>query len=333
MNPKKFCFEFLKYEGANTIKDTENCCKSAKLILSLPSSYNYALAYFHSFGVTENYIIFLEQSLLSHFGYMMLRILKNEPLQYSLVKDKSLETKIHLINKHTGQVINKKFVTMPQISFHFINCYEERDESNQLKRIQIDLCSFDVDDFDVDILKYDVWYSDKMLGSGGTRAFARRITVPIEDETPNAQIVACTMKDINTSSHFDFPVINYAKFNGKPYKYTYGVNFYELPFSVVKLNVQTGELLEFKYIPDSEDDILMAGEPIFVDRLPNCPDTDEDDGVVLVMVQSTKHNDFLSIIDAKTFKEVARCEINNVKFSFGFHGFFADNQTHPKLNI
>jgi carotenoid cleavage dioxygenase-like enzyme len=55
MNPKKTCYEFLKYDASEASKDSDNCCKNAKLIASLPSSYApYGLAYFHSFGLTEN---------------------------------------------------------------------------------------------------------------------------------------------------------------------------------------------------------------------------------------------------------------------------------------
>jgi len=68
--------------------------------------------------------------------------------------------------------------------------------------------------------------------------------------------------------------------NTLPYKYTYGVNFYKRPFSVVKINVEDpNEALE--YICDTPT------EPVFVEN----------------------QSDYLSILDAKTMKEIAKASL------------------------
>ncbi len=86
--------------------------------------------------------------------------------------------------------------------------------------------------------------------------------------------------------------------NTLPYKYTYGVNFYKRPFSVVKINVEDpNEALE--YICDTPT------EPVFVEN-PN--PTSEDDGVLLVMCLADE-SDYLSILDAKTMKEIAKASL------------------------
>ena len=83
-----------------------------------------------------------------------------------------------------------------------------------------------------------------------------------------------------------------------------GTSLVKEPFSIIKQNVQdTSELLEFKYEHNGRK--CFPSEPAFVER-PGA--TSEDDGVLLVMVLS-EDNDFLSILDAKDLKEIARAEL------------------------
>jgi len=49
-------------------------------------------------------------------------------------------------------------------------------------------------------------------------------------------------------------------------------------------------------------------------------------------VLSKKNNDFLSVVDAKNLVEICRFEIEDAKFAFTFHGFFADRNIFPRLN-
>ena len=55
---------------------------------------------------------------------------------------------------------------------------------------------------------------------------------------------------------------------------------------------------------------MYPSEPVFV---PNPEGVDEDDGVILSNVVCSKpdQHPFLLILDAKTFKETARAEVNN----------------------
>ena len=55
---------------------------------------------------------------------------------------------------------------------------------------------------------------------------------------------------------------------------------------------------------------MYPSEPVFV---PNPDGVEEDDGVILsnVMCSNPDQHPFLLILDAKTFKETARAEVNN----------------------
>ena len=59
MNPSVPGYEFVHYDGsALKDPDLDNILENGKVINCIPSSRSLALSYFHSFGLTENYIIY-----------------------------------------------------------------------------------------------------------------------------------------------------------------------------------------------------------------------------------------------------------------------------------
>ena len=160
-------------------------------------------------------------------------------------------------------------------------------------------------------------------------AFAKRIEVPINRNDKSTGEVYCQTKSLNPDLPFDFPMINYFQNNGRDYKYVYGMKQdFSKPSSVIKMDVTNpSRIIEFVY--GEADQIVEPGEPVFVSR-PN--GESEDDGVLLVMVLSDK-SDYLSILDGRDLKEVARADLpKGVRGAFTFHGFFADRNLFPKLN-
>ncbi len=286
MNPKGFAYEFLKFDVGPDGHGHNVSCKNAKVIASLSTNHWFGLSYFHSFGVTENYIVFLEQSLVLSYWHLILSILSNAPISSCFKPNKTFPTHIHLINKHTGQVVEQKFVTIPQFAFHYLNCFEVLDNSGSLKEICIDVCSYNIDTFDINNFTYENLYSGKVNESCILNSNAKRITVPFiqKSESSREDEIYCEIKVIN-SIPFELPVINYRRNNGKPYKFVYGVSYYAVPFAVVKFNVheEDGKVLKIVYDGDG-DDLLMPSEPVFVERCPDNDNVDEDDGVLLVMV-------------------------------------------------
>ena len=75
---------------------------------------------------------------------------------------------------------------------------------------------------------------------------------------------------------FELPAINYNRYNGKQYKYVYGVSYFKKPYSIVKLNVMDNEeCLEIEYNQN-----CLPSEPVFVES-PQAQS--EDDGILLIM--------------------------------------------------
>ena len=119
MNTKtpRWRYEFIRYRAPHKPTSTEEkaktdelaslrpslACEKAEIIASIPSTHSLGLSYFHSFGLTENYIVFLEQSLVFEMAHMLSCILFNKPFSHALVMKKDFEARIHLINLRTGR--------------------------------------------------------------------------------------------------------------------------------------------------------------------------------------------------------------------------------------
>jgi carotenoid cleavage dioxygenase-like enzyme len=52
-------YEFVRFKNGPSVDEKTNMCEQGEVIGRFPSSHSGGLSYFHSFGVTENYIIFL----------------------------------------------------------------------------------------------------------------------------------------------------------------------------------------------------------------------------------------------------------------------------------
>jgi len=295
----------------------------AELIGRIPSTHFAGLSYLHSFGLTQNYIVFLECALTFDLLTYLKNLYWNLPFSHSCIMKKDFKTRIHIMNRETGEIKQQKLLTDPLFVFHHINAYEKEDTNE----IICDVCAYDPEYFDVKRFLRKDMFTETLLNSDIVKSVAKRITIPLD--TNSTEEVYCQIKDINKDAPFELPNINYSEYNTRPYKFMYGANtFYKKPFSIVKINVETGESIEKKY-EDEQGGEYLPNEPVFVKN----PDgQDEDDGVLLIMVLCNKR-DFLSVLDAKDLREIARAEVpEDVRGSFTFHGFFADTQHFPKLN-
>merc|ERR1712043_95137 len=108
-----------------------------------------------------------------------------------------------------------------------------------------------------------------------------------------------------------------------------GANHYKDPLSICKIDLNNPNQVIEKYYHKEGKEILPT-EPIFIQR-PNAES--EDDGVLLVVVLSNE-GDYISVLDAKNFKEIATAHMpESSQTALTFHGFFAENSRHTGLNI
>lgn len=144
-----------------------------------------------------------------------------------------------------------------------------------------------------------------------------RLVLPLDK--PGATV---TPMAIGSVSGVEFPTIRYDDLNGQPYRFAYAnwiskatSGYYD---SLLKLDVNTGN---YSYWHEAGH---YPGEPIFV---PNPAGTAEDDGVVMTNVlDTTRKETYLLLLDAQTMKEIARAGPTPHAIPHGYHGRYFNRQ-------
>ncbi|CAL4067889.1 unnamed protein product, partial [Meganyctiphanes norvegica] len=306
---------------------------SARTIMTIPSSWRANYSYYHSFGMSDNYLIFLEQPLQVNTLKMGTSQVKGRNMHGCMEWYPQEKVKFHIIRKSTGELLKTSYVCHePFFMFHHANAYEEDDQ------LIVDVINYETPDI------LDKLYLNKVrmneYQSGDPPRFVRFV-LPLIDNIQNVpeeeelvRIGGCTASAIKTSNNqfgqhirvqgqrvaeagFEMPVINPAHI-GKHYRYVYACGGYDKGFfhnSICKVDVDTGNASLWR-----ESDYHYPGEPVFIPA----PDAkEEDDGIILTSVADVRkdHPDFLAILDARSFEEIGRavmkCKVRNA-----LHGQF-----------
>jgi carotenoid cleavage dioxygenase-like enzyme len=129
-------YEFLRYPQSDLEpgpRGDAGLCTNAYTVARIPSNHFTKLSYFHSFGLTENYIIFLEQSLLLYLTKFFIGLFTNRTFADALVMRPNMNTLIHLVDRSTGKQVKTRYSTCPLFLFHHINAYEIKETSPKTK--------------------------------------------------------------------------------------------------------------------------------------------------------------------------------------------------------
>ncbi|KAL2097290.1 hypothetical protein ACEWY4_006497 [Coilia grayii] len=318
-----------------TQKDKSDPINKSSVVVQFPSAERFKPSYVHSFGMTENYFVFVETpikiNLLKFLGAWSIR-----GTQYMdcFESDDMKGTWIHIAKKNPGEYIDIKFRTSSMGLFHHINCYEDQGH------IVFDLCTWKGPEFVYDFLWLanlrDNWEEVKKNAVRAPHPEVKRFVIPLDiyKEHQGTNLVTlpyttatAVMRADGTIwlepevifsapyQAFEFPQINYKMCNGRNYTYAYalGLNHF-VPDRIVKLNVKTKETWVWQE-PDS-----YPSEPLFVQT----PDsTDEDDGVLLsiVVAPANVRATYMIILNAKDLSEIARAEVDIIT-PVTFHGMY-----------
>uniref|UniRef100_H0YPV0 Carotenoid-cleaving dioxygenase, mitochondrial n=1 Tax=Taeniopygia guttata TaxID=59729 RepID=H0YPV0_TAEGU len=312
--------------------------EGAKVLCSIPPRDRAKPSYYHSFGMTENYIIFIEQPLKLNLLKIITSKIRGKTIYDGINWEPQHNTYFHVVNKHTGEVLPGSWCSEPFLSFHQINAFEESG------CVVLDLCCQDQGTslalYTLQNMRRSGEGLDQVYASI-PRAFPRRFVLPlhVDSDTPvgknlnplpytQAKAVKgadgkvwCTHENLHPEGFeevggLEFPQINYARYNGRRYRYFYGCGFGHLVGdSLIKVDVET------KNFKIWQEEGSYPSEPVFV-PVPNA--TAEDSGVILSVVVSPAENQsaFLLVLDAETFRELGRAEVG-VPVPYGFHGIFA----------
>ncbi|XP_062949334.1 carotenoid-cleaving dioxygenase, mitochondrial isoform X5 [Cynocephalus volans] len=310
----------------------------AQVICSIASSERRKPSYYHSFGMTRNYIIFIEQPIKMNLWKIFTSKIRGKAFSDGISWEPQCNTRFHVMDKHTGQqLLPGMYYSKPFVTFHQINAFEDQGS------VVIDLCCQDngrsLDVYQLQNLRKAGKGLDQVYNSLA-RSFPRRFVLPLnvslnategENLSPLSYSSASAVKqadgkiwcshenlhheDLEEEGGIEFPQINYSQFSGKKYHFFYGCGFRHLVGdSLIKVDVVNKTLKVWR------EDGFYPSEPIFV----SVPGVNEEDGGVILSVVITPNqneNNFLLVLDAKNFEELGRAEVP-VQMPYGFHGTF-----------
>lgn len=309
--------------------------KQASILATIPSRWPFFPGYYHSFAITDNYIIFIEQPLCLSLPLAALASIRNTPLTESLVWYDKYKTRFYVISKATGAINPHHWESAEAFFFfHTINAYEDGDH------LVVDVCACNNASLIGEVYREQLEkskLSDKSRWKIG--GVARRFVLPLNPSKEMASgtnlvtlsytkssatwdkmnRLICISEDI-PDIVFELPRINY-DLNGKKYRYLYAVS----RDGLVKIDWETKTPIFW------HEEGIYATEPVFVES-PNA--AQEDDGVILsalMKVSSPNDVDFL-ILDARSFTELGRvCFKTASAVPFTFHGTFLPPVSLEKL--
>lgn len=250
--------------------------------------------YQHSFGITDRWIVFTEFP----FKVNPLDIVRSgRPFIENFKFAPEDGTTLTLIDRQSGE-IGGVWEAGPGFCFHHANSYEEGED------VVVDLCRFD------NPAVVENLYVDKLRGGeypAEASPFLHRYRLtPGSGRAEESRI---------SDEPIDLPRINYARCNGKPYRYVYGVGLDEgSPLDrLVKIDVTSQAATIWR------EANAFVGEPVFL-AAPNAER--EDDGVLLSLVlDGDAGRSMLLVLDASDMTELARAEVTS-PLAPGFHGSF-----------
>ncbi|XP_053307678.1 carotenoid-cleaving dioxygenase, mitochondrial-like [Spea bombifrons] len=329
------CYNIIKVPAQES--EADDTLHGASVVCSIPAKDNMKPSYYHSFGMTENYIVFIEQPLKLNILKILTSKISGASILDSFIWDPRYETIFHVVNKHTGEINPVTFHAQPFATFHQINAFEDQG------CIVLDICCYASGE------PFSAYKLLNLRQSGHAldeiynelpKLYPWRFVFPLNidpnmshdvDMNPLTYTTATVIKKVdgkvwcthenlydNTLDDvggLEFPSISYYKYNTKKYRYFYGCGFrHFVGTSLIKMDIDTKKLMVW------QEDGFYPSEPVFIP----CPDSNkEDDGVILSVVV-TPHQDkktFLLVLDAKNFTEIGRAEVP-VHVPYLLHGIF-----------
>ncbi|ODN02656.1 Beta,beta-carotene 15,15'-monooxygenase [Orchesella cincta] len=306
-------------------------------LASIPSRWMFGGSPCRSFGMTKNYIIFVEMPVVLNVMKLAATYVKGYCTKDWLDWRPHDGTKFYLVNKNTGKVVKTEIFSETTFALSVVvNAYEDADS------IILDVISFPNVDTN-NALNLSIMRSadiGKDIETGTLVRFAIPLTATKKDKdkdkeestdqdgetlvdlgknlpetyssirvTRKGSKLLLTPEVLTTKGPgFDFCAIN-PNYRGKKYRYTYGISSYISPYSpyankMIKVDVDTKETVEWEFQQDQ-----VSHEPIFV---PNPAGESEDDGLLITVLKMKYQEDnFLVVIDAKTMKEVGRARFTS----------------------
>lgn len=334
----------------------ENMFDNARVVAELPTRWKLHPSYIHTFGITENFFVIVEQPLTVSVPAVIKSQLNNEPMIGCLKWFPEKLTHIYLIDRNSGE-LKHTFHAEAFFFLHIINQFEKDDH------VVLDICCYR----DPEML--NCMYIESMKNMQNNPDYAKmfrgrplRFVLPLLrpakpksltslkvffskslDDSVDADSVSSNLVKLKDSSAAAYsmpdasifckpellcnlgcetPRINYEKNLATEYQFFYAISSdvdADNPGTLIKVDVMNKTRLTWC------ENNCYPSEPIFI---PSPDSQSEDDGVVLASMvwgNGEENRVGLLVLDAKTFAELGRCEFNELPTPIPkcLHGWFA----------
>lgn len=275
------------------------------------------LSYLHSFSLTKKYVVYVFQPWQLPTG-LMVPIKGRLSTAYKWYPDQS--TLFYVYERASGEHV-ATYTSKAFFFFHSINAYDSEDD------IVIDLCGYDSPQVNTDMHLKNLKQAEFDFAPSSLHRFKLRQVSQAMEQSKSSKKPSekpAEMEVIPLSYGWDLPRVHPNRLT-KPYQYFYASAHPHgrrtgLFDRIIKVDAQAVK-------PGSEEGVAYwkpeAGgapaEPVFV---PAPGGKAEDDGVLLTAVlDPTKKESYLAIIDARSMKEISRAWLGTV-MAYNFHGEF-----------
>jgi carotenoid cleavage dioxygenase-like enzyme len=263
-------------------------------------------SYMHSFAATERYAVLSEWPIRVNPLDMLM---DGKPFIENYVWDGDEPTRFRVVRLSDGEEV-ATVEADSAFAFHHVNAFEQGGE------IVCDVVTYE-DSSVIDELYLDRLRSPEPSPAVGT---LQRYRLPLRETTkrdPSGNPPRVESERLSDTK-LELPRIHEAQVEGRRYRYVYGIGAgapNAFADQLVKVDVETGEATIWAEAG------MHPGEPVFVAEPGR---TAEDAGVVLsVVLDPTREQSLLVVLDAETFTERARVPVPHA-IPFGFHGQFVD---------
>ncbi|BES91845.1 neither inactivation nor afterpotential B [Nesidiocoris tenuis] len=317
-------YAIIEFPNTKLGSKCEDVFSEGKIVAKVPTRWRFSPCYMHSYGMTPNYFIIIEQPV----GISLINRMVGKIVQSSFadcLKWYDEPTLIHVVSRKTGKSVGK-YEAEPFAFFHTINQFEEDGH------VIIDICCYK------DFSGVNTLLDETLSGCQKDPNFAdlfrgrpARFVCPLDPPRTEGNLVSLmeskaqafwngdrlqVTAEILHDKSCDMPRVNYEKYNGKKYRYFYcfsGDVDDDYPLALKKIDVTTKTRQMW-----SEPGVYPS-EPIFVQR----PGSEgEDDGVILssLLYKNEEKKISLLVLDAKNMKELGRVNFSTSgSMPSGFH--------------
>ncbi|XP_059170498.1 carotenoid-cleaving dioxygenase, mitochondrial-like [Physella acuta] len=259
--------------------------KQAEIVASAASRWKMNISYTHSFGMSENYFIHLEQPVALNVTKLMTLKIAGNSLEDSILSFPGETLNFIVLNKTTGQKVPITYRAPHGFVFHFINCYEEGGfivcdvclykDGKVIKELYLEsLCN------EEQTMESHPHFARFVLPLSVEEADIGQDLITLPDTSATAMVTSRSKQevvvDLTSDPMFDasyvmeLPRINYS-FNGKRYRYFYATTgFHTNIRKLMKCDVIEKVVHEYTC-----DEHHIPGEPVFVSR-PGAVAEDDD---------------------------------------------------------